>query len=250
MTLPYDLGPGGAAFLTLALFLSAIVRGYSGFGFSALVIVSASLVTSPLKVVATVMICEFLMTFQQLRGIWTSIHWRRVRWLMLGAMPGVAIGLWALTGVGVDTVRLIMAVYVLAMCAALWAGMRFSRPSGNAAHGVTGLVSGIANATSVGGLPVAVFFSAQPISAAAFRATLIAYFAFLDLWTAPLMGWYGLVSRDTFVGAVLALPVILLGNWLGARHFLAANPQDFRRFVILLLAGLSFAAIARTLAFG
>jgi hypothetical protein len=30
-----------------------------------------------------------------------------------------------------------------------------------------------------------------------------------------------------------------LGNWLGGRHIFNTDPQDFRRFAILLLAGLA-----------
>ena len=45
MTLPFDLDPAAAAFLAAAVFGSALVRGYCGFGFSALVIAAAALVT-------------------------------------------------------------------------------------------------------------------------------------------------------------------------------------------------------------
>jgi hypothetical protein len=54
------------------------------------------------------------------------------------------------------------------------------------------VISGLANAPGMGGLPVAAFFAAQPMPAAVFRATLIAYFPLLDLYSAPLYwarGW-------------------------------------------------------------
>ena len=56
MELPFGLGLWGAAFMVLAFFVAAFVRGYSGFGFSALVVASSSLVTNPLNFVAVVMI--------------------------------------------------------------------------------------------------------------------------------------------------------------------------------------------------
>ena len=37
MTLPFDMGTGAAAFMAVAVLIAAFVRGYSGFGFSALV---------------------------------------------------------------------------------------------------------------------------------------------------------------------------------------------------------------------
>ena len=41
MTLPFEMGIGAAAFMAVAVLGSAFVRGYSGFGFSALVISAA-----------------------------------------------------------------------------------------------------------------------------------------------------------------------------------------------------------------
>ena len=65
------------------------------------------------------------------------------------------------------------------------------------ANVVAGLISGLANAPGMGGLPVAAFFAAQPMAAATFRATLIAYFPLLDLYSAPLYWWHGLVTWNT-----------------------------------------------------
>ena len=110
------------------------------------------------------------------------------------------------------------------------------RGPGNA---VAGLASGLANAPGMGGLPIAAFFAAQPMQASVFRATLIAYFPLLDLYSAPLYWFAGLVSWDTLWASLIALPLTVFGNWLGSRHFLNTDPQDFRRFAILLLAGLA-----------
>ena len=243
---PFDLSGWGMAYMALMFLVAAFVRGYSGFGFSALVVAGSALVTNPLNFVAVVMFCEFLMTFQQVKGVWRDIDWRRVVTLMIGAAVGLPIGLWALTGIGVDTARAAIAIYVLVMCGVLLAGWRFRGTVGDAAHIAAGVASGLANAPGMGGLPVATFFAAQGMSAVTFRATLIAYFPLLDLYSAPLMWWNGMVSGDTLVAAGLSLPVIGLGIWLGGRHFLHTNPQDFRRFAILLLMALAILGLLKS----
>lgn len=244
--MPFDLSPAAAGFMAAAFLVAAFVRGYSGFGFSALIVTASALVANPLHFVAVVMICEFMMTLQQARGVWQAVSWWRVRMLMAGALAGVPLGLWALTGIGADAARVVISVYVLAMCAALLAGWTLPRAAGRPAHVAAGVISGMANAAGMGGLPVAVFFAAQPIAAAVFRATLIAYFAALDIWTLPLMWGHGLVSRDTLVVTLAALPLIGFGTWLGGRHFLNTDPQDFRRFSIMLLAGLALLGLLKT----
>jgi uncharacterized protein len=241
------LTPSTAAFLAVVVFGAAFVRGYSGFGFSALVVTGGSLVTNPLNLVPVVIICEFLMTFQQWRAVGPDVDWQRIRWLLLGALAGLPLGLWLITQVPVDAVRAVVAVYVLAMCAVLLRGWQLQRPQAGAGHIGVGVFAGLANALGMAGLPVATYFTAQVMRARVFRATLIVYFAGLDLLTVPLLWWYGLVRADTVVLVAAGAPLIGLGIWLGARRFLNTEPQEFRRFAIVLLAVLAILGLGKTL---
>lgn len=244
--MPFDLTPLAALWMAIAVFGAAFVRGYSGFGSAALIIAASSLVTHPLNFVAVVTFADFLMTFQQWAGARRDVDWARVGWLVAGAVAGVPAGLWLLTGIDIDAARVVISVYVLAMCALLLTGWRYPGRAGAAAHLGTGLVSGMANAAGAGGLPVAVFFAAQPMAAAAFRATLIAYFFALDLYTAPVLWAHGLITRDSIVAVALSLPLMVAGIWLGGRHFLSTDPQEFRRFAIWLLAALALLGLVRS----
>ena len=245
--MPFDLGPGALAWLAVACLVAGFVRGYSGFGFSALLIAASSLVTNPLNFVAVVVILETVLSLQHARGAGPAVDWKRVGWLLRGAAIGLPLGLWILTGVSADTARAVVSGYVLLMCGVLLAGWRLSREVTGAPNGVAGVISGLANAPGMGGLPVAAFFAAQPMRANVFRATLIAYFPLLDLYSAPLYWLAGLVNWDTLWAALIALPVTLFGNWLGGRHFFGTDPQEFRRFAIILLAGLAALGLGKAL---
>ncbi len=247
MTLPFDLGSGAAVWMALAVTVAAFVRGYSGFGFSAMVVASSGLVTNPLNFVAVVVILETAMSLQAARGAGPDVDWRRVWLLLAGAALGLPLGLWLLTGVSEATARAAISGYVLVMCGVLMAGWRLGAEVRGAGNVVAGVVSGLANAPGMGGLPVAAFFAAQPMQAAVFRATLIAYFPLLDLYSAPLYFWAGLVGWDTLWASLWLLPLTVFGNWLGGRHFFGTDPQDFRRFAILLLATLATLGLGRSL---
>jgi uncharacterized membrane protein YfcA len=244
MNLPFDLSPMQALFMGGVFLVAAFVRGYSGFGFSALVVSASALVTNPLYFVAVVMFCEFGMTFQQWRGVSRDVKWPVVGVLMAGAVVGVPVGLALITAVDVDTVRAVVAIYVLAMCAVLLRGWAIA-PQGLPVTGAVGVFAGAANAVGMAGLPVASFFTAQSMPAAAFRATLIAYFAILDIFSAPIMYAHGLVTWDTIIAAALSTPILILGIWLGGRQFLRVAPSDFRRFAIGLLAVLALIGLAK-----
>ena len=239
MTLPFGMEWQAAAFMAAACLIAAFVRGYSGFGFSALVVSASALVMNPLHIVGVVMVCEFLMTFQQWRGVRAAVDWRRVLALMLGAAVGLPIGLWGITQVSVDIARAVIGVYVLCMCVVMLRGWQIRSPQGFAPHLGVGVFAGMANAVGMAGLPVASYFTAQGMAAGVFRGTLIAYFAVLDVFSLPLMWGSGIIQGDTFRLAVGALPLMFVGVWAGGRHFLATDPQDFRRFAIGLLAFLA-----------
>lgn len=239
MTMPFGLGFGAALWLAVAVFGAGFVRGYAGFGFAALVVTSAALVTDPLHFVPVVVIADILLTAQQARGIRADVDWSRVLPMLAGCLVGVPLSIAALQAVGVDAARAAISGFVLAMCAVLLAGFRIARPVGAPGHAAVGLLSGLANGAAVGGLPVAAFFAAAGVAPAAFRATLIAYFTLMDLWTLPLMAIAGIVARDTLLATALGLPLMMAGVWLGSRRFLSTPPQEFRRFAIFLLMALS-----------
>ncbi len=246
--MPFDLGTGAALWMAAVVLIAAFVRGYSGFGYSAIVIAGAAVVTSPLHFVAVVVLLEFAMSVQAWKGAGPDIDWRRVGFLMLGAAVGLPLGLWALTAISEDAARAVISAYVLIMCGVLLLGWRLAAEArGAGANLAAGLVSGLANAPGMGGLPVAAFFAAQPMRAQVFRATLIAYFPLLDIYSAPLYWTHGLVGWDTLWAALWALPLTVLGNWLGGRHFFGTDPQEFRRFAILLLAALAALGLGKAL---
>lgn len=244
--LPFDLGPAGAGFLALAVLGASYVRGYCGFGFAALTIAASALVTDPRQMVAVVILADLLMSAQQVPGVLRQADWSRVRLLFLGALFGVPAGVALLAGMGAGMARIAVSLFILAICALLWSGWRLSRTVGPAGTGAVGLLSGFANAAGVGGLPVAGFLAAQPVPAPIFRATLIVYFALLDLWSLPVMARAGMVSADTVVAVLATLPLMLAGLWLGSRRFGRAAPDDFRRFAIALLAVLAGLGLVRS----
>jgi uncharacterized membrane protein YfcA len=245
--LPFDLGPGTTLALALALLGAAFVRGYSGFGFSAIFIACASLLTNPLPLIPVVFLCEIVMTAFQARGIRPHIDWPRVWSLLAGAAVALPFAVHVMVSFGEENARLTVSTIILLMSLILLSGWTLPRPIGRIGHLGVGLVSGAANSAGVGGLPVAAFMTAQPIPAQQFRATMIAFLTGLDLVSLPLMWASGIVTWQTAYGAALAFPLLGVGVWLGGRQFLAASPGAFRRFAVLLLLCLSALGLIRVL---
>jgi uncharacterized membrane protein YfcA len=140
--MPFDLGPGAALWMAAAILVAAFVRGYSGFGYSAMVIAASVLVTNPLNFVAVVVVLEMLMSAQAWRGAGPAVDWRRVGWLLGGAAVGLPLGLWALTAMSEDAARAVISAYVLAMCGGAAGGWRLQAEVRGPGERGAGVVSG------------------------------------------------------------------------------------------------------------
>jgi uncharacterized membrane protein YfcA len=234
--------------MTAGLLLAALARGYSGFGFSALLVASWSLVVEPSRAVALALVMEVVASVMQAFSVWRLVPWKRVGLLTLGALLGTPAGVWLLATQSAERMKLGVALFVLIAAGALLAGFRFKRqatPTGTASVGV---VSGVANgAVAMGGLPVAVFLAAEGGHPAQMRAALIAYFFLLDIYGLCLLAEKGIAGPATFADALIALPIVAVGIWYGTRRFAGTTPQSFRRTTLWILIGLGVIGIARAM---
>jgi uncharacterized membrane protein YfcA len=60
----------------VCVFGAAVVRGYSGFGFSLLAVTSLSLLLPPTEIVPSIFIMEVAASLHLLPSVWRDIHWR------------------------------------------------------------------------------------------------------------------------------------------------------------------------------
>lgn len=231
------------AFALLCVFGAAIVRGYSGFGFSLLSITSVSLVLPLPLVVPAIFLLEIAASLHLLPGTWRDIHWRSLLPLLIGCALATPIGLWFLANAPQAPMKIALGLFVLSCTALLWQGYAFARMPGTAASAAAGAASGLANgAFGIGGPPVILFYFASPAGTVVGRATLIFYFLATDMLALAWMAPQGMITRPSLVLALLFLPALFAGVWLGARLFKSADPKTFRRwvlFILALLAGLT-----------
>lgn len=237
-----------SAYAVACIFGAAIVRGYTGFGFSLLSIVALSLFLPPTEIVPSIFIMEVAASLHLLPGVWRDIHWSALLWLFLGSLLGTPFGVYALAHVPAAPMTLALAVFVLIAASLLAWGYALKSLPGPAVTFATGTASGLFNGGfGIGGPPVILFFFSSPAGAAAGRASMIAFFLMTDVTGLAWQGWNGLLSAATVWRALLFLPPLAAGVWLGNRGFLKADPQDFRRWVLRLLMTLAALTGAKAL---
>lgn len=234
------MNPLGILYCLASVFGAAVVRGYSGFGFSLLAITSLSLVLAPAEIIPPVFMMEVAASLGLLPGIWRDIHWRSLILLWLGCLIGTPFGVSFLASMPVAPMKVALAVAVLAAVALLWSGYaRKSMPRAAetlATGGIAGLLNG---AFGIVAPPVVVFFLNSPAGATISRASVIAFFIGTDVIGLAFLASQNLVTGNSFLWFALFMPVLFLGQWLGARRFKSADPKAFRQWILRILIALA-----------
>jgi uncharacterized membrane protein YfcA len=230
------------------VFAAAIVRGFSGFGFSMLTVTSLSLLRPPAEVVPMVLMLEVAASLRLLPMVWRDADWRSLRWLLAGTALATPVGVAVLASVRADSMRVVVSVFVMLAVVFLWRGFTLRRVPGARATFATGLVAGLLNGSAaIAGPPTILFYFSSPAGVAVSRASLIAYFLGTDLIGVALASAYGLVNRAILLRAGAFLLPLVLGVSVGHRHFVRTNPESFRRLVLALLLVLSLAGLLRAM---
>jgi uncharacterized membrane protein YfcA len=223
-------------YAVLCVFGAAIVRGYSGFGFSLLSITSLSILLPPAQIVPSIFMMEVAASLRLLPSVWHDIHWRAIMWLAIGCFIATPIGVWALANVPPEPLTVAMAIFVLGSATLLARGFVLHRMPGSAMTFAAGAASGLCNGGfGLGGPPVILFFFSSPAGVTVGRASLIAFFVYTDIMGLAWQGWNGLLTWDALWRALIFLPPLFAGIWLGHRSFKSADPAAFRRWVLRLL---------------
>jgi uncharacterized membrane protein YfcA len=218
------------------VFGAAVVRGYGGFGFAMFAIVPLSLVLPPTQIIPSIFIMDIAAGLHLLPGVWRDIHWRALLWLTIGCLIGTPIGVYALAHVPAAPLTMGLAVFVLTAALLLARGYALKSFPGPAATFATGTASGLCGGGfGMSGPPVIIFFFSSPAGAAAGRASLIAFFLITDATGLVFLSWDGLLSAASLWHALLFMPALVAGVWLGNRGFVKADVANFRRWVLRLL---------------
>lgn len=247
------------AVVLLAGFLVAlgagIVRGFSGFGFSALTVAGLSLFVPPATVVPAVLSLEVLASVSLIRGAIPDSDRGWLGWLLLGNAVCIPLGIAALVVLPETQVRFLVGGVLLVSATLLKAAGGRSLAPTLGLRIVAGVVSGLLNGVAAsGGIAAALLMAASRLSAVALRGTMITFLLFAGAY---FLIWAGILGRsatastpllgaETLRWVGLLAPAMFGGIWIGRRSFRSADPASYRAFVLNLLIVISGLGVLRS----
>lgn len=242
------MNPATLSVAFLVVFVAALGKGYSGFGFNLVAVGGLSLVLAPSDAVPIVLILAAVSSVHLLPQVWREVNWRSL-WLLLGAaVAATPVGVVLLRRVPAAPMRIVISLLVLAAAVVLWSGVSWSQRPGPASTIAVGVTSGLLNGSiGVSGPPVILFYFASFATLSIARASLIAYFLGTDVSAVAIAAAQGIVTQKVVVRCALLLPSLVLGIVLGNHGFLRAPRDTARRALLMLLALLGLGGLVRGL---
>ncbi|MFU0506288.1 sulfite exporter TauE/SafE family protein [Pseudaminobacter sp. NGMCC 1.201702] len=234
------------AYLALSVAVAGFVRGYSGFGASLAAVPMLTVVLSPLDAIPITLMFEVALTLGLVHSSMALVQWSTVKQLVLGAVIGTPLGIYALSTIPAQHMRLGLSIILLGSVMLIWRkheGMSWhlTTPATVGVGVISGLLSG---GTAMSGPPVVMYFLASPMTPAVSRASMMVFFL-CSASIAMVLGFgLGLYSRHTFVLAVSALPILFAGAALGSYFFKCSKPVAYRRVALMILTAIGIFAFA------
>ncbi|MGI9529333.1 MAG: TSUP family transporter [Acidimicrobiia bacterium] len=217
---------------------AAAVQGTVGVGFAMIAVPLLSLVNpdlAPVPQLLVILPMTFVMAWRERE----AMDLRGVGWIVVGRLPGLAIGVALLAVATQRILDLFIGVVVLAAVVVLATGFHVKRTS--ATKFAAGLGSGTTGVVaSIGGPPVALLYSDE--EAATVRATLAAVFTIgVSLSAIARVSTGNITAQDVRVALVL-FPAVVAGYLVSIRYK-DRIPAGTVRVAILIVSGFAAAAL-------
>lgn len=222
------------------VFVASWVRGFSGFGFSALVMSGLTFVMQPSQVVTMALTLEVLASLHMAREVLKSMDFKLIGGLCIGAVLGTPVGVWALAFIPARDMRIILYVLILGLAILLLCSSRIRFQNTKNRIIGAGVFSGILNGmAAIGGLPIVLYLIITQFSAVSTRAILIGYLFLIDGAALAVLIFSGIAGVEVFWQCLILLPVLMIGIWFGSNRFQKTVPDNFKRFVLFLMVTIS-----------
>jgi len=237
-----------ANFTTLALicFAAGLVRGFSGFALSAILMATAVVILPPVELIPMAWWLEMSASLIMLRGGWRDADKTVVIGLVLGSAVGIPLGLALTTTLPVETSKLVALALVITLSATQLARIRLrflaTKPGLYGSGLLAGIVTGLAG---IGGMVVALYVLAQNTPARKMRAALVLFLFFGSVTSMIALLSFGVMDQRAITrGLTFAAPTIA-GVLLGQRLFTPRFEPFYRPFCLSLLIALAAFGVLR-----
>ncbi len=234
--------------LVAITFIAGVVRGFSGFALSAMVMATAVIILPPIALIPMLWWLEMSASLLMIKNGFKEADRPMTYALVLGNIIGWPIGLNLTMALPVDTSKALALGIIVVLAASQLAKVRLNflatKPGLYGTGVVAGIVSGISH---TGAMVIAFYVLAADKSPNVMRASLVLFLFLGSLSSMIILLIFGVMDLSgASRGLVFALPT-MLGVVAGQRLFTEKLAPYYRPVCLILLISLASIGLVRTM---
>lgn len=235
-----DLTMGEFVALTVIVLIAGIIRGFSGFALSALIMATAVIILPPIALIPMLWWLEMTASLLLVKKGWQEADRPTTIGLVIGCTLGWPIGLAMTLSLTEETSKMVALAIVCSLAITQLARIKLpilaTKPGLYGAGLAAGVVSGLA---SVGAMVVALFFLARDTPARAMRGSIVLFLFLSSLLSFFIQLAFGVMDLSGVArGLVFAIPTAI-GVALGVQLFTPRFEPYYRPACLSLLIGIA-----------
>ncbi len=221
---------------SVIFFLSALLQGLSGFGFSLFALPFVTLLIAPHEVVPVMIIYSIIINIVVLYSARTHIQIRAIRIFLVFGILGLPFGTYLLLIFPNSILKVMIGIIVIFWGAFFLSGLKLKIKKGKIVKILFGFISGVLGSSiSLSGPPLIVYFTDTRMKKQYFRANLALYFIILNIITIILYSANNLMTSKVFNTSLKYFPALMLGVITGSLLSKKIPEKIFRNLVLILL---------------
>ncbi|MCV2402406.1 sulfite exporter TauE/SafE family protein [Marinomonas sp. C2222] len=234
--------------LVLVVTFAAFVRGYSGFGFAAIAVVGINLFLSPQQSIPIVLGLDVICSAPLFRQALRQADMPTLKFLTLGAIIGIPVGLSLLLLVPSETLKLLICIAILIFSVLLLLDIRIKNTDKTPAKLGFGVLAGTGTSgASIGGPMVVCYMLSSSLSATVQRATMIMFFIMSESISMGGLFISNLVGLDVIkLIAILLIPSLIavkVGQWAFNRK----PPKSLKHFALPIMVTVALLGVSASI---
>ena len=219
--------------------VAGLVRGFTGFGGPAIMMLVLSQFYHPASVFVLVLLVDVVTNVQLFVASFRDVRWRTAGPLAVASIVALPAGVYVLLFVDPMMIKRSIALVVGISAGVMLAGWRYRREAGLLLTAGVGIVGGVIAGATFIALPIVIFLFAGPALAARARANTIAWGLCTSSVLVLIFMWRGELDLSDVWRAGLIAAVYISSAYAGSRLFRLSGEQLVRRIVLCSLLGLS-----------
>ncbi len=232
------------------VFITGIVRGFSGFGSGMIIGPSTASFFGPQMALVMITIMDAIPTLTLVWGARRDVNWKELVPVIIGYAILAPLGIWLLVTGDATALRWFISISILIAVTILWSGWKYTGPrTSPVSFSFGGLGGFMGAAAALPGPAVLVYWLASTAKAINVRANMIYYLFLTDLIVIIGYIFADLYTMEGIVRGLLCVPGYFIGIQIGTKFFSGASDATYRRvaFIMILVAAITSLPLLDTL---